>query len=114
MKVPVLGIRSFRAHAFVEAITWITSVSEEVHGVRAHLPESSGGFEKEHSPDASTMVGSKDIDLAQVALVSKWIWIGSRFDTSEPHKCTVVLLDEERRVVGRVPAQNRAPLLLAK
>jgi hypothetical protein len=114
MKIAVLGIRSFRAHAFVEAVTRITSVAEEVHGVRPHGPESSGGFEKERSPDAPTMVGSKDIDLAEVALVCKGIWLGSRFDSSEPHKCTVFILDDERRVVGRILAQNRAPLLLAK
>ena len=114
MKIAVLGIRSFRAHPFVEAVTRITSVAEEVHGVRPHLPESSGCFEKERSPDAPAMVGSKDIDLAEVALVCQRIWIGSRFDASEPHKGTAFILDDERRVVGRILAQNRGPLLLAK
>jgi len=114
MKVAILGIRSFRAHAFVEAIARITSVAEEIHGVHPHLPKSSGRFQEEHLANAAAMVASKHIDLAEMALVCERVWIGSGFDTSESHKGAVVVLDEERRVVGRVLTQNRAPLLLAK
>jgi hypothetical protein len=114
MEVAVLGIGSFRTHPFVEAVARIAVLAEEVHGVHPHIQESSGCLEKEHPSNALPMVGSKDIDLVKVALVFNGIWIGSRFDSGESYKRAVFILNQERRVVGRILAQNRAPLTFAK
>ena len=60
------------------------------------------------------MVSAKDIDLVEMALVFMGIWIGSGFDSSETHKRTVRILNDERRVARRILAQNRAPLSFTK